>query len=337
MTISVIITVYNLENFVAAAIDSVLAQTLKADEIIVVDDGSKDNSAKVIESYGEKVKLIRMGKNSGVLPSFLAGLKMSQGEILSFLDGDDIWMPTKLESVVNVFKQNNDAMMVTHVHRWIDQDSNPTNTVDATHLNLQRITSLTNDPEQIDQLLKNSILCYKGVWLGSAFCIRRRDLDLNAYEKWVTSLPGKELSHQDQPLAAYMIHTNPDKKICLINEELFLYRVYPTNSSGSTVSLDAAIRTINRSIATVSRTHDIVQQHQNWKEENFMQRMKLTELYYYRDLYQKKTAKAVKAYLRLLSSYWDRPRKVKETKRLVACTLLGPSRFLRTKTKNRFG
>lgn len=337
MKVSVIITVYNLEGFVAKAIESALNQTVKPDEVIVVDDGSKDNSVKVIQSFGDRVKLVRMEKNAGVLPSFLAGIKQSTGDILSFLDGDDIWMPYKLEKVLRVFQEQDDAMMVTHLHQWIDKDDIPTNVVDTTHLNLKRIVETTGDPKQMDTLLKNSILCYKGVWLGSAFCVRRRDLDLQDYENWVGSLPGKELSHQDQPLAAYLILKNPGKKIYFLNEELFQYRVYPTNSSGSTVNLESAIRTLNRSIATVSRTRDIVLRNKSWKEENFMQEMKLTELQFYKDLYENKRGKALRAYVRLFSSFWNRDQKIKETKRFVACTVLGPSRFLQRKTKQRFG
>ena len=337
MTISVIITVYNLEGFVAQAIESVFSQTVKADEIIVIDDGSTDKSAKIIESFGNQVRLIRMEKNSGVLPSFIEGLKRSTEDILAFLDGDDVWLPDKLEKVIGVFLQKPDAMMVTHVHKWIDKNGYPTGMIDATHVNLKRITSLANDPVEVDRLLKNSILCYKGVWLGSAFCIRRRALNLEAYVKWVTALPGKELSHQDQPLAAYLIYDNPDKKIYFINEELFLYRVYATNSSGSTVTVDAAIRTINRSIATVSRTKDIVQRNKIWKEENFMQDMKLTELQFYKDLYSRNKRKALKAFLKLFTCYWTGQKRVKETKRLVACTVLGPEKFLQVKTQSRFG
>ena len=337
MTVSVIITVYNLENFVAEAIESVLNQTRKADEIIVVDDGSKDRSVQVIEQFGEKVKLIRMEKNSGVLPSFIEGMKQSTGEILAFLDGDDIWMAEKLEKVVGVFEAHQDAMMVTHLHQWIDKDGAPTYTIDATHLNLKRITTSAANHHETDRLLKNSILCYKGVWLGSAFCIRRRDLDLEAYVSWVTSLPGKELSHQDQPLAAYLIYDNPDKKIYFLNEELFQYRVYATNSSGSTVNLESALRTLNRSIATVKRTRDIVQRNKLWKEENYTQQMKLKELLFYHDLYSSKRVPAFKAYLKLFFTFWRRKERVKESKRFFVCLLLGPNRFLHIKTKRRFG
>jgi glycosyltransferase involved in cell wall biosynthesis len=199
MKVSVIITVCNLERFIVEAIDSVLKQTYKADEIIVVDDGSTDGSLNLIESFGNCIKVFSMGKNSGVLLAFLKGLKESSGDILCFLDGDDIWMPEKLEKVINVFKNHSDAMMVTHVHEWIDEEGSSSNVIDNTHRNLKRISAMARTHNEMDRLLKNSILCYKGVWLGSAFCIQKRDLNIEEYEKWVLSYPGSELSHQDHP------------------------------------------------------------------------------------------------------------------------------------------
>lgn len=336
MTISVIITAYNLEKYIGLAIDSVLKQTIPANEIIVVDDGSSDSSVKVIENFGNKVKLIKMEKNSGVLLSFLAGLKASSGEILSFLDGDDIWMVQKLEKVIEVFKNHSDVMMITHLHEWIDKDGKRSNVIDDTHRNLERITQKAKDRYDLDRLLKNSLLCYKGVWLGSAFCIRRSYLDLNSYENWVLPMPGKELSHQDQPLAAYLIHTNSEKKIHLINEVLFQYRVYSTNSSGSSIDVKSAIKTVNRSIATVLRTMNIVEQNPSWREENYHQKMKLRELKFYLNLYTGKRLTALKGYFALFTNYWNRDEKIKEIKRLMICMLFGPERFLKMKTKRRF-
>ena len=336
MKISVIITVYNLESYVRQAIESVLQQTRKADEIIVVDDGSTDASIQAIEYFGDKVKLIQMKKNSGVLVAFLAGINAASGDILSFLDGDDVWLPEKLAKVEQAFKNRDDVMMVTHLHEWINGSGKRTDNVDETHKNLNRIKQAAKNEIELDALLKNSALCYKGVWFGSAFCIRRSSLDLPAYETWVLSIPGKELSHQDQPLAAFLIYANPDKRIHLIDETLFQYRVYPTNSSGASGNVEAAIKTIDRSIATVIRTKNIVEKNRAWREENFSQKMKLKELEFYRDLYTGNRLAALKKYVVLAASYWDGSKKVKETKRLVACMVLGPKRFLEVKTKLRF-
>lgn len=336
MKISVIITVYNLENYVRQAIESVLSQTRKADEIIVVDDGSMDGSVNIIESFGNKVQLIKMGKNSGVLMSFIAGLQQSTGDILSFLDGDDIWLPQKLEKVEAIFAARQEVMLVSHLYEWIDKNGARSHVIDETHKNLERVKSEAADLLMLDTLLKNSILCYKGVWLGSAFCIRRADLDLTAYIEWVTQLPGKELSHQDQPLAAYLIYANPHKKIHLVDEILFQYRVYATNSSGSSTNVTSAIKTLSRSIATVARTKDIVARNLSWKEENFYQTMKLRELEFYKALYTKNQWQALKGYVHLATFYWKNQKKIKEIQRLLVCIIFGPAKFLKWKTIRRF-
>jgi glycosyltransferase involved in cell wall biosynthesis len=95
--VSALIPTYNRKDHVVRAIESVLAQTVPVDEIIVVDDGSTDDTVAVVESrFGDRLKLIRQ-KNRGVSAARTAASEAAQGEWLAFLDSDDEWMPTKLE------------------------------------------------------------------------------------------------------------------------------------------------------------------------------------------------------------------------------------------------
>lgn len=94
-SISVIIPVYNGERYLAEAIESVLAQTRPADEIIVVDDGSTDNSAVVAQGFGLPVKLVRQA-NQGQAAARNLGVELAHGNLLAFLDADDLWLPDKL-------------------------------------------------------------------------------------------------------------------------------------------------------------------------------------------------------------------------------------------------
>ena len=100
--VSVIIGNYNYGYFLAEAIESVLQQTYRHFELIVVDDGSTDNSREVIESYGEQVVAI-FQPNKGQGEAFNVGITKAQGEIICFLDADDYYHPDKLNKIVSGF------------------------------------------------------------------------------------------------------------------------------------------------------------------------------------------------------------------------------------------
>lgn len=95
-TISVIIPTYNYDRFLREAIDSVLAQTYPAHEVIVVDDGSTDDTPLILAEYGDRIRVIRQ-QNLGVSAARNAGIAAARGEWVSFLDSDDVWQPRKLE------------------------------------------------------------------------------------------------------------------------------------------------------------------------------------------------------------------------------------------------
>jgi glycosyltransferase involved in cell wall biosynthesis len=112
-TISVIIPTYNGMNCISDTLDSVLCQTYKDYEIIIVDDGSTDNTKDVIEKYVEaypaKVRYI-LQQNAGQGSARNRGIKESGGEYVAFLDHDDLWLPEKLEKqieLIDSLKDNN--------------------------------------------------------------------------------------------------------------------------------------------------------------------------------------------------------------------------------------
>jgi glycosyltransferase involved in cell wall biosynthesis len=96
--VSVIIPTYNRAEMLIRAIRSVLKQTYEDYEIIVVDDGSTDDTAKVMKAYeNDKFKYIRYSLNKGGAFARNLGLDSSRGKYIAFLDSDDEWLPTKLE------------------------------------------------------------------------------------------------------------------------------------------------------------------------------------------------------------------------------------------------
>ncbi|OKH34566.1 glucosyl transferase [Calothrix sp. HK-06] len=106
--VTVVIPAYNASEYLAETITSVLQQTFANFEIIVVDDGSKDNTMDIVHSFSQqdsRVKLISQ-KNQGVSVARNTGIKNAQGEFIAFLDADDVWLPQKLALHVQHLSDN---------------------------------------------------------------------------------------------------------------------------------------------------------------------------------------------------------------------------------------
>jgi glycosyltransferase involved in cell wall biosynthesis len=104
-TVSVVIPAYNAARFIRRALDSVLAQTYPATEVLVIDDGSTDETASIVESYRARVTLIRQN-NMGASSARNAGIDGATGDLIAFLDADDYWEPQKLERHVQLYRNN---------------------------------------------------------------------------------------------------------------------------------------------------------------------------------------------------------------------------------------
>ena len=107
--ISIIIPAYNIEKYLSATLDSVLVQTYKNIEVIVVDDGSQDRTAAVIDDYAKRdSRIIAIHKeNGGVTSARLRGLAESTGEWIGFVDGDDLVEPQMFARLLDNALANN--------------------------------------------------------------------------------------------------------------------------------------------------------------------------------------------------------------------------------------
>lgn len=111
-TVSVITPVYNAEKFLNATIDSVICQTYKDVEMVLVDDCSSDKSKEIIAEYSGKypfVRYHRLEKNSGAAVARNTALTLSTGRYVAFLDADDVWESDKLEKQLGLMKEKNAA------------------------------------------------------------------------------------------------------------------------------------------------------------------------------------------------------------------------------------
>lgn len=147
--VSIITPVYNAERFLSETIKSIRSQTYRNWELMLVDDCSNDNSASMIkefQKYDDRIKYIKLEKNSGASVTRNTGIKNAKGRFIAFIDSDDIWLPEKLEKQVQYMLQNNLGFTFTS-YRYMREDGSTTNKV-------------ARAPKKIDYegLLKNTII-----------------------------------------------------------------------------------------------------------------------------------------------------------------------------------
>lgn len=125
--VSIIMPSWNTGRFIAESIESVLAQTYKNWELLIVDDCSTDNTDEVIASFKDtRIKYFKNEKNSGAALTRNRAMREAQGEWIAFLDSDDLWAPNKLEKQLR-FMNDNGYVFSYHDFVKIDEESKPLN------------------------------------------------------------------------------------------------------------------------------------------------------------------------------------------------------------------
>ncbi|QQV02864.1 MULTISPECIES: glycosyltransferase family 2 protein [Chryseobacterium] len=140
--VSVIVPVYNVENYLSKCLDSLVNQTLKNIEIIVVNDGSKDASGSIIQQYSskypEKIKSFTK-ENGGLSDARNFGIDRATGDYFGFVDGDDYVAETMFEEMLSLAERHNAEMVICNIQK-VDENGNIT----------QKLTQIPNMPEKID-------------------------------------------------------------------------------------------------------------------------------------------------------------------------------------------
>ena len=116
--LSVVVPAHNRAWCLAEALDSVLAQDVAGVELIVVDDGSTDGTPQLLAGYGDALRVLRQ-ENRGVSAARNAGIAAAQGELLAFLDSDDVWLPGKLQAQIDFFAAHPEALICQTEELWV--------------------------------------------------------------------------------------------------------------------------------------------------------------------------------------------------------------------------
>jgi glycosyltransferase involved in cell wall biosynthesis len=156
--VSVIIPVYGAEKYIAATMQSVLEQTYKSFELLIIDDGSPDKSIEVCQQFTDpRIKIIRQ-QNRGLAGARNTGIRHAQGDYLAFLDADDLWLPEKLEKHVEHLEKSPSVGVSFSCSAFIDETGKP--------LGLYQKPKLTG-------ITIPNLLCRNPISNGSAPVIRR--------------------------------------------------------------------------------------------------------------------------------------------------------------------
>lgn len=122
--VSILINNYNYASFLTQAIDSALNQTYSDCEVIVVDDGSTDHSREIMQQYGHKITPI-FQENGGQASAFNSGFAKSQGDIICFLDADDVFLPHKAQQLVDIVATHPNVGWMFHALERVDLQLKP--------------------------------------------------------------------------------------------------------------------------------------------------------------------------------------------------------------------
>lgn len=122
--VTVLTSVYNGEKYLRKAIDSIFNQTFRDFEFLIINDGSTDRTAEILESYNDpRIKIINNEKNMGLTKSLNKGLKMAKGEYIARMDADDISMPDRLKKQVDFLDAHQDYAVVGTFVKILNKDS----------------------------------------------------------------------------------------------------------------------------------------------------------------------------------------------------------------------
>ena len=125
LMVSVIVPVYNSEKYLTECIESIMAQHYSNIEVILIDDGSTDNSGRIIDNYAQRYSQIRAihTDNQGVSSARNCGIEMSSGDFITFIDADDWITPDYVEYLLQVLISTNSDFAISTKH-FTNRDSN---------------------------------------------------------------------------------------------------------------------------------------------------------------------------------------------------------------------
>jgi glycosyltransferase involved in cell wall biosynthesis len=198
--VSILMPCYNVEKYVAEAVESILTQTFTDFELIVLDDCSVDKTAEIVKNFADKrIVYYKNEQNLGLVENLNVGLKLAKGELIARMDGDDISLPTRLETQVDFLNDNLDIALCSVGMELFGTE--------------QAIWIRERDPEdvKITMMFYSPILHASSVWRKSFFekhnlIYKKEAFPAEDYDVWSRAVFYAKLVNLPNVLYRYRIH-----------------------------------------------------------------------------------------------------------------------------------
>lgn len=219
--ISIITPTYNCADYISETIESVIKQTYKNWEMIIVDDCSTDNTKAIVENFSKidsRIKYYCLEENSGAAVARTRAMELAKGDFIAFLDSDDLWMKKKLEYQLKIMKENNWNFTSTD-YEQIDENSKSLNKI------IKTVSKIDYNRLLLDCPVGNSTVMYNVKAMGKFKVpnIRKRNDDA----LWLQMLKKEKYIHGiNENLMKYRIRNNSisSNKLKVIKYHWILYR-----------------------------------------------------------------------------------------------------------------
>lgn len=229
---SIALCTYNGERFLQKQLDSLAAQEILPNELIVCDDASTDDTIKILENFSEnakfKVKIFRNPINLGYVKNFEKAISLCVCDIIFLCDQDDIWASKKIQEVVHIFADDPSVGLVLHGYKKIDSAGKDYDEVDDKY-GVSKLTTVDLPDEVKNNSIEVFLLPVSRAWCGCMMAYRKKFNELI-----IPIFPGK--GHDDWILKILA----PVSEVRFISNKLIQYRMHDGNTNNfekKTISL----------------------------------------------------------------------------------------------------
>jgi len=237
---SVALCVYNGERFLSQQLESLAAQTVLPDELVICDDASSDGSMRIVEDFAKNapfvVRIFKNPKNLGYIKNFEKAIGLCSMDIIFLCDQDDYWESEKINKVLDVFDTEEEVGIVLHGFRKIDLNGAPYIEAEEKY-GVNQLSANQLDEVFRSNSIEEFLLPYSRAWCGCMMAFRRKFNNLiipiypgKGHDDWILKIiaPLSEVRFLPDPLLRYRIHAwnNNSYEVGNKNFKYFLKRFF---------------------------------------------------------------------------------------------------------------